>query len=376
MLKKIIPIVLASTIIITSFSFSTQVQAKNSQLKINQKSQKFDKTLQNLNDKDLQKLTSQKLKSFKNNENELISEQSENFQIKMELQNKKIQIKNKQKGDISIGIPNSDSFDSVDVVDNKVIYSGQNSKTDVIIESVDGGFRQVINIKDSSAPDFYDFPVELGIDERLVVNSNGSAGIIRPKTPKELENDQKIKENLSTEKIEKIQIPNYFTKLIIAKPWAKDANGKDLKTSYSIENGNILRQKIDLKEAVFPVVADPTWCGNQISSTNWWQNPDANHWTLSVYPTWCGFNNASTDWYVYYPDAWNGVCNASGTGDWCNLWTSAQYNSMFYQFVCHYNIIGSLKAAIPGSTQGAWNLDEWRPDVGWFETTRNFCNPN
>jgi Protein of unknown function (DUF2599) len=49
---------------------------------------------------------------------------------------------------------------------------------------------------------------------------------------------------------------------------------------------------------------------------------------------------------------------------------------MFYQFVCHYNQIGLLKALIPGSTQGAWNIDEWRPNVGWWSTVANACNPN
>ena len=36
-----------------------------------------------------------------------------------------------------------------------------------------------------------------------------------------------------------------------------------------IVNGNILRQKIDFKDAVFPVTADPTWCGDKINSAKW-----------------------------------------------------------------------------------------------------------
>ena len=60
-----------------------------------------------------------------------------------------------------MGIPNSEQMDSIDLVDEKLVYWGQNSKVDVILESVEGSFRQIINIKDSSAPDFYDFPVEL-----------------------------------------------------------------------------------------------------------------------------------------------------------------------------------------------------------------------
>jgi len=68
---------------------------------------------------------------------------------------------------LTVGIPNSEQIDSVDLVENKLIYSGKDAKFETIIEAIDGGMRQIINIKDSSAPDFYDFPVELGLDERL-----------------------------------------------------------------------------------------------------------------------------------------------------------------------------------------------------------------
>ncbi|MDB5163996.1 MAG: hypothetical protein JWS12_614 [Candidatus Saccharibacteria bacterium] len=42
------------------------------------------------------------------------------------------------------------------------------------------------------------------------------------------------------------------------KPWAVDAVGKRLATSYRI-SGNTLTQRVDVKNAVFPVVADPTY---------------------------------------------------------------------------------------------------------------------
>lgn len=50
------------------------------------------------------------------------------------------------------------------------------------------------------------------------------------------------------------------TNYILA-PWAKDAEGKDLDTYYTLE-GNALKQHIDLSDAAFPVIADPsTGCG-------------------------------------------------------------------------------------------------------------------
>lgn len=43
----------------------------------------------------------------------------------------------------------------------------------------------------------------------------------------------------------------------IAKPWAADANGKELPTSYTAK-GDVLTQSVDSTGAAFPVVADPS----------------------------------------------------------------------------------------------------------------------
>ena len=324
-----------------SFSTSISSQAATKELKINKgNTTGLKKTLQNLKDKDPQKVISQKLETNSKDKNELNSNQNDNLQIKFNLKGKKVDIKNKDKGDVSVGIPNSDSFDSVDVVDNKVIYSGQNSKADVIVESVDGGFRQVINIKDATAPSFYDFPVELGVGETLSVNDDGSAFIKKT---------------------------DGSTKLGVAKPWAIDANKKELKTWYTVENGNILRQNIELKGAVFPVVADPAWCGNSIDKTEWENRSSEGGWTLKVTPTFCGRMISGMDFNELI----------SKTGNKENLWpqnnrnyNSTQGRSMYNQYRCHV-VFASLKPS--------YNLEPWRPLVEWrVMVTRNFpfaCNP-
>lgn len=211
MFKKILaPFLALSLLAIISSSIPTQVASR--ELRINQRNiNEFNKTLQNLKDKDPQKAISQKLNKNKSDQNELISQQSENLQVQFSLKNKKINLKNKDKGDTSVGLPNSEKFDSVDLVDDKVVYSGQNAKADVIVESVDGGFRQIINIKDATAPDFYDFPVELLANEKLVVNDDGSVIITKPRSEKE---QKLIPKDLPKD----IKIPEYSIKLTIAKP--------------------------------------------------------------------------------------------------------------------------------------------------------------
>lgn len=44
----------------------------------------------------------------------------------------------------------------------------------------------------------------------------------------------------------------------VLQPWAVDATGRQLATSYSWD-GDVLTQHVDLTDAAFPVLADPTW---------------------------------------------------------------------------------------------------------------------
>lgn len=331
--KKLLAPILVLTLSVSFFS-SVATQAATKDLKINKKNiSELNKTLQNIRDKDPQKPISQKLEKNSKDQNELNSNQSDNLQVKFSLRDKKVNLKNKNKGDLSIGIPNSESFDSVDVVDNKVIYSGQNSKTDVILESIEGGFRQIINIKDATAPNFYDFPVDLGEGETLSINDDGSAVV------KKLDGS---------------------TKLGIVKPWAVDKNKKQLNTWYTIENSNVLRQNIELKDAGFPVVADPTWCGDTVNSVSWiYRSP---YWSASVVPTACG---RSFDWYNFN-EVVSKTPQHSQWSQYDRNNKTSKYWSMYDQYYCHFHW---------GTFKGEWNLEPARPNVGWAKTWTAGCNP-
>jgi hypothetical protein len=59
-----------------------------------------------------------------------------------------------------------------------------------------------------------------------------------------------------------IKTPDGEIRNYLQAPWARDANGVELPTTYSIADGNVLVQHIDTEGATFPVVADPsTGCG-------------------------------------------------------------------------------------------------------------------
>ncbi|MBB6406713.1 hypothetical protein [Arthrobacter sp. AZCC_0090] len=92
-----------------------------------------------------------------------------------------------------------------------------------------------IVIKDASAPSDYQFTIGSS-DEGLKLTPDNRGGVT-------------VSDSTGS-----------FVNTILA-PWAKDANGDSLRTSYSV-SGNVITQHVDTKGAAFPVVADPQYgCG-------------------------------------------------------------------------------------------------------------------
>ena len=380
MFTKFFKINILSFIILLSIALSllnfNVLASDKLDLQLNKKdSNELSQLLKNIQDKDKQKPISQKLVKNINNSNELNSDQAD-LKIKFNLKDRKVNL-SKQNDDISISIPENSQINSVDIVDNKIVYSGKTSKTDILVESIDGGVRQVINIKSKDAPNFYDFKVELKLDYKISINTDGSAVVTKPNPNFNKKEVLNLPESID-KSISDIIKSGRIAVLSIAKPWAVDANKKDLKTWYTVEDGNTLRQHIELANAAFPVVADPTWCGNQISRVQWaWRNIYSNtyNWSLEVVPTYCGRFLASDRW-----DAWTEVYNLtprcsrhSGnvcvTIPWNKQWNTSQYWSMYNQFVCHYS--NPLAQVI----KGEWNLEPWRSDVGLYGFYIKNCNP-
>lgn len=352
MLIKHISKALLTALIFFSFVSSISTEASSSNVKIDQRStQQTRDIIQKISKNDPQKPESQKLTKNPKDKNEITSEQN-NLKVKFNLKSKKIKLENKDKGDVTIGIPNESQYDSVDNVDNKLVYTGKNSKTDIIVESVDGGLRQIINIKDKTAPNFYDFPVDLQPEETIILSSEGGATI----------QSSKLDETTNLPKI----------KLQVGKPWAKDANGKDLKTWYTVEKGNILRQTIDLNNAVFPVTADPIWCGTAINYVNWIRRYGV--WSASNKPTWCGYWHCGSQWSCWQEsyDKTSKCAQYSGntcvTIPWNKEWNTNQYWSMYNQFMCHADFAKGGKFE--------WNLEPSKADKGYwgFANFSSKCN--
>lgn len=296
---------------------------------------------------------------LKTEQNNFISENND-IKINYKIRNKKINYSNKRKGNLEISIVNNNNFDSVDVLDNKILYSGENSKIDALVESVDGGLRQILNIKSIEAPNFYDFEMSLTDNDKIVMNQDGSASI---------------------------QKQNGEIKMLILKPWAKDADDQDLVTWYEIVNNSILRQRIDFKNAKFPVTADPTWCGDIIKSSKWlWTNVYKNEWkeTATVDTTWCGkvAGNGllTSNPLIQAPQAWFAWTEFYNKTPYHHTWNweerkygTSKYWSMYNQFICHF--INPYVITKYQKNDWFWRIDPWRPDVGWARTYLAGCNP-
>jgi hypothetical protein len=193
--------------------------------------------------------------------------------------NKTISMDNgRNKINIKVDNHGDNSTSDTKLIDNKVIYQG--TKVDTIVEAVDGGIRQTINIKDSSAPKSYNFPIELKQGEAIRINKDGSANIINSK-----------QESITS----------------MLKPWARDANNQELSTHYTVDN-NLLRQHITTNSMIrYPVKADPIFCGRVWNSLKWEDRKNEGGYTLSISPNWCGRQLTSELWRAW--DVYKDIAN-------------------------------------------------------------------
>lgn len=142
-------------------------------------------------------------------------------------------------------------------------------------------------------------------------------------------------------------------------PWATDATGAAVPTHYVV-NGSTLTQIVEHRAAdyVYPVVADPTQTlpGSNSYYSKIVLNIDMNAGTtiVAVYPA---------------PNVnWLRVARSTGVSAYNDLVPSTYEGRKYHdQLVCHWGGAGYFKTP--------WNLDSWRPDVGYAATVAAACNP-
>jgi len=265
----------------------------------------------------------------------VVSEQGE-LTNEFDLKDKTISLEDEEGDlDLEIKIPEPEEVDDVILDNDQIIFSNQDEDYDTVVENIDGGVRQVINIESRKAPSEYEFEMDLADGDFLEKQVDGSA-VIKDK--------------------------NGEIKTTIFKPWAKDANGTELETFYEIESSTLI-QKINLESenVAFPIVADPIWCGNAIRSVRWINRGGV--YSASVYPTWCGaWGGGGFQW-----GAWSEmVSKTPNSRHWDKKYNTSTYWSMYNQYFCHADWAGGAKTP--------WNLEPSRRDKGYWGFIARACN--
>lgn len=134
---------------------------------------------------------------------------------------------------ITVSVPHQSSTSDAQVAGSDVaVYSGTSTDASTAVQATSGGMNISTIIGGSDAPTDYRFPI--GVPDDASIVSDGGGGY---------------------------QILDATGAVIsdIASPWAQDANGNPVPTSYSLD-GTTLIQHVDLiNVTAYPVVADPSF---------------------------------------------------------------------------------------------------------------------
>ncbi|MFJ8478354.1 hypothetical protein [Kitasatospora sp. NPDC094011] len=145
---------------------------------------------------------------------------------------------------MSIGLPGDGGTSAVESDKGTIVYPGGDAGADIAVQPTsNGGVRSLISINSADAAKEYRYDLGLPAGAALNRLDDGSVAV-------------------SVGTSENLKAIGYF-----AVPWAQDANGNALPTSYRID-GTTLVQTVEFNQnTAFPVIADP------------WYNPGT--WNLS-----------------------------------------------------------------------------------------------
>jgi hypothetical protein len=219
--------------------------------------------------------------------------------------------------------------------DGTVVYQNQSPGVDVAVQAFDDSVRMALVIQNDAAATEFAFVLTVPTGSTLVTDDNGAVLAVT--------GDGALIGGL-------------------APPWALDGQHQKVPTHYEVR-GNSVVQVVEHKGAGvhYPVVADPYLGIDLISSARWVLHDEG--WTLEVTPTWWARANAGG--YLPGANGWDELyAKYHNLGLCCNL------TGMRDQYICHQQIV-----AVRDPNKPTWNIDEWRPDVGYPETVNASCNP-
>ncbi len=134
-------------------------------------------------------------------------------------------------GTVGIGLPDVGTGSATATGNGTIVYPGADSATDLAVQPTVNGVRSLVVINNASAAKEYRFDLHLPAGAVAEKQEDGSVTV------------SKGEELLGT----------------FDAPWAKDARGEAVPTSYRVEGGALVQTVGFDKDTAFPVVADPSW---------------------------------------------------------------------------------------------------------------------
>ncbi|MFJ3875831.1 hypothetical protein ACIPW5_00065 [Streptomyces sp. NPDC090077] len=132
---------------------------------------------------------------------------------------------------VSIGLPETKDSAGVSTGRGTTVYPDAAPGADLAVQATADGARALVVIKDKSAPKEYGFDLGLPSGAEVKQLADGSLLVVKDRMPLGL----------------------------LDAPWAKDANGNPVATSYRVEGNRIVQTVAFDDSTAFPVVADPNW---------------------------------------------------------------------------------------------------------------------
>lgn len=139
---------------------------------------------------------------------------------------------------VSFGLPNVGNSKGTKAGDGTIVYPDAAKFADLAVQPVTHGVRTLITIKNAGAAKQYRF--DLGLPNGATIQQLDGGSVLVTKGNEPLG--------------------------IFDAPWAKDANGNAVPTSYHVEGGALVQTVEFQADTAFPVVADP------------WYNPFSWNW--------------------------------------------------------------------------------------------------
>lgn len=228
-----------------------------------------------------------------------------------------------------MGIPAADSAEYVSTREGHVAFDNHDGSLTAVSSHGDDSLTIVSIIENNDAPTSYTYSYD-GIGELRQDDSDRGVTLWR---------DGK-------------QVGYLLT------PWAIDARGQEVPTWYEI-SGHELTQVVPHRDGnwSYPITADPT---QNLGGNSFYSNI-----TLDI-------NMTTANMIVRVTPApghnWSRMARSTGIPPY-NALVPSTYEARKYhdQLVCHWASAGYLKTP--------WNLDSWRPDVGYAATVLAACNP-